>query len=194
MRQVLSTALALSAIGAALMVGSAHAATTAPDTSWCSNPPLYQPFLAWGDTNSWALLPGEGLDNLAGTGWTLNGGATISTQTLADGSTGRVLDMPSGSTAVSPPMCVGDGYPIAKTLILAKSKGSVAFTPYDLSSGRQMGTMQLPGKPNWSLTPPVNVLPGAVQGWHIMQFTYLAARNGNDDFKIYDFAIDPRMK
>jgi hypothetical protein len=193
MRQVLSNAVVLSAVVTALLVGSAHAGMSPPDTSWCSNPPLYQPFLTWGDTNWWALPPGENLDHFAGTGWTLERGATIGTRTLADGSTGQVLEMPSGSTAVSPPMCVGNGYPFAKTLILAKSKGSVAFTPYDLTTGRQMGTMQLLGLPDWSLTPPVNVLPGAVQGWHIMQFTFLAG-NGNDDFEIYNFAIDPRMK
>jgi hypothetical protein len=53
--------------------------------------------------------------------------------------------------------------------------------------------MQLPGSAKWSLTPPVNVLPGAVSGWHIMQFTYLAGGK-NSDFQIYDFGVDPRMR
>jgi hypothetical protein len=106
-----------------------------------------------------------------------------------------VLDMPSGSKAVSPEMCIGDGYPIAKTLIRygSGSSGSVAFTPYDLTTNTKLGTMQLPGRAKWSLTPPVNVLPGAMKGWHIMQFTYVAGGQ-NSDFQIYDFGVDPRMR
>jgi hypothetical protein len=156
---------------------------------------VFQPFLPWGDSNWYAMVPGEALDNFAGNGWVLSGGATITTQTLLDGKTGLVLDMPSGSKAVSPAMCIGDGYPTARTLIRygSGSSGSVAFTPYDLTTSKQLGTMQLPARTTWSLTPPVNVLPGAIQGWHIMQFTYVAGGHGSD-FQIYDFGVDPRMR
>jgi hypothetical protein len=186
---------ALAAVLAGLAVAPAQAATSSVDTSWCSAPPAFQPFLAWGERNWYAMVPGESLDNFAGSGWALTGGAKITTQTLADGKTGLVLDMPSGSTAVSPEMCIGDGYPIARTLIRygSGSSGSVAFTPYDLTANTKLGTMQLPGRANWSLTPPVNVLPGAVHGWHIMQFSYVAGGR-NTDLQIYDFAVDPRMR
>jgi hypothetical protein len=45
----------------------------------------------------------------------------------------------------------------------------------------------------WALTPPVNVLPGSISGWHIMQFTYVAGGTGSE-FQLYDFGVDPRMK
>lgn len=152
-------------------------------------------FLGWGDTNWYTLVPGESLDNFAGTGWTLSGGARLVSQKLYDGKTGYVLDMPSGSKAVSPLVCIGNGYPIAKTLIrnLAGTSDGVAFTPFDLTTNKQQGTMQLRGSTAWSLSPPVNVLPGAVSGWHIMQFTYVAGGR-TSDFQIYDFAVDPHMK
>jgi hypothetical protein len=173
----------------------AQAATTALSPSSCSAPPVSQLFLSWGDSNWYAMVPGESPDNFAGTGWTLSGGAKLTTQTLVDGSTGLVLDMPSGSKAVSPELCVGDGEPRARTLIRygSGSSGSVAFTPYDLTTNTKLGTMQLPGSAKWSLSPPVNVLPGAISGWHIMQFTYVAGGK-TSDFQIYDFGIDPRMR
>jgi hypothetical protein len=186
---------ALAGALAGIAPGPAQAATGSIDTSACSAPPLFQPFLAWGDSNWYAMVPGEALDNFAGTGWQLSGGAKLTMQTLADGKTGLVLDMPSGSKAVSPQMCIGDGYPLAKTLIRygSGSSGSVAFTPHDLTTNTTLGTMQLPGSAKWSLTPPVNVLPGAITGWHIMQFSYVAGGKSSD-FQIYDFGVDPRMR
>src|ERR1700733_5298612 len=71
--------------------------TTSVDTSSCTAPTLSQPFLAWGDTNWYALAPGETADDFAGAGWTLKGGAKIVTATLEDGTTGSVLDLPGGS-------------------------------------------------------------------------------------------------
>jgi hypothetical protein len=188
------TIAALATLIAAASTTPAQAAN-APSSSSCSTPSVSQVFLGWGDTNWYTLVPGESLDNFAGTGWTLSGGARLVSQKLYDGKTGYVLDMPSGSKAVSPLVCIGNGYPIAKTLIrnLAGTSDGVAFTPFDLTTNKQQGTMQLRGSTAWSLSPPVNVLPGAVSGWHIMQFTYVAGGR-TSDFQIYDFAVDPHMK
>src|ERR1700746_3017074 len=68
--------------------------------SQCVEPTLTQAFLYAGDTNLYTLAPGQVPDNFAGTGWVLSGGASIKRTTLEDGSTGNVLDMPSGSQAV----------------------------------------------------------------------------------------------
>jgi hypothetical protein len=57
-----------------------------------------------------------------------------------------------------------------------------------------MGRMALKSSGQaWALSAPVNVLPGSVSDWHIMQFTYLASSKGSD-VQIYDFGVDPRMK
>src|SRR5947209_3117450 len=104
-RRALGLAVALAAVGA----GSAQAATTAGQ---CPPATLSHPFA--GDSRWYTLAPGETADNFAGTGWVLTGGAKIVTQTLADGSIGSVLDLPAGSTATSPGMCVDSSYPLAR--------------------------------------------------------------------------------
>lgn len=191
----LAAVAAVATVGLTIAVSPAQAATSSVDTWACSNPLVTQPFTAWGDREWYAMAPGESLDNFAGSGWALSGGASIITERLADGHTGLVLSLPSGSKAVSPDMCIGDGYPIAKTVIRYGSgnNGSVAFTPYDLTTSTPKGTMQFPGEATWSLTPPVNVLPGAISGWHVMKFTF-AAGGRNSVFQLYDFAVDPRMR
>ena len=103
---------------AAFAAAPASAATTNPlDTSMCSNPTLSQPFLSVGDHNWYTLMPGESADSFAGGGWTLSGGAKIVTTKLADGTTGSVLDLPSGLKAVSPVICVTSAYPTARTTV-----------------------------------------------------------------------------
>jgi hypothetical protein len=43
-------------------------------------------------------FPGRaGTNVFTGTGWTLSGGAKVVSATLADGTTGTVLDLPSGA-------------------------------------------------------------------------------------------------
>lgn len=190
--------LALAVVIAAIVSKSAQAATyTPPSTAGCKDPAVSQLFLPWGDASWYAMTPGETPDNFAGTGWTLTGGATIKTATLTDGRKGHVLDMPSGSKAVSPQMCIGEGEPDARTLIreVAGSLGSsVAFTPFDLTTDTQIPSMGLfPTGTAWSPSSLVAVLPIDLSGWHIMQFTYVVGGTGND-FQIYDFAVDPRMK
>ena len=69
---------------------------TPVDTSACSAPSLSQALLPFGDSNWYTPLPGESNDAMSATGWTLSGGASIKTTTLADGKIGPVLDLPSG--------------------------------------------------------------------------------------------------
>src|SRR5438477_9933584 len=94
----------------ALFPGQAAAAT-------CPNSLFSQPLLSFGDAGWYTLAPGESVDNFAGTGWSLSGGARIVTTTLADGARGAVLDLPAGGAAVSPPTCVTNDYPTARALV-----------------------------------------------------------------------------
>src|ERR1700733_8620297 len=92
--------------GATSTTATSGTAATSVDTSTWANPLLTQPFLAWGDSNWYALAPGETADAFGGAGWGLTGGAKVATTTLKDGTTGSVLDLPRGSTAVSPKVCL----------------------------------------------------------------------------------------
>src|ERR1035438_2145816 len=107
----------LGVVIAALGAAPAQAATTPVDTSMCTPPVFAQPFLSWQDTNSYTLVSGQQADNFSGAGWVLSGGAKIVTATLADGTTGSVLDMPAGAQAVSPTICVESDYPDARMMV-----------------------------------------------------------------------------
>src|SRR5579875_3275622 len=102
------TAAAPAAAPTAAAPAAAPTAAAASAGTGCPEPALTQPFA--GDSRWYALAPGESGDDFAGTGWALTGGAKIETETLADGRTGPVLDLPAGSTATSSPMCVDSSY------------------------------------------------------------------------------------
>jgi hypothetical protein len=177
---------------------SAVAATAAPvDTSACSAPQLTQPFLSIRDSNWYTLVPGQTADSFNGTGWTLSGGAHIASSSLSDGAQGNALDLPSGSSAVSPPVCVSSDYPTARTMVrdVAGSEGvhvSVSYagtktadTPQNV--GQVHGTQSA-----WTASNQFNVHPGNLPGWQLVQFT-LTPGGRSSEFQIYNFWIDPRM-
>src|SRR5690242_16460800 len=93
------SAAGLAVVAAACTGGTAQAA--APVQMSACDAPNYsfsQPFAASRDSNWYTLAPGQDVDSFNGQGWTLTGGAKIVTDTLADGTTGQVLDLPAGST------------------------------------------------------------------------------------------------
>jgi hypothetical protein len=172
--------------------GQNSSLSTSTSTSACSAPTLTQPFLSIGDSNLYALAPGESPDNLTGTGWTLSGGAKIVRTTLADGSTGSVLDLPSGATAISPQMCVTNDYPTARTLVrdVAGSEGVQVGVSYAGGAEQTVGHVQ-GQKTAWTTSAPFNVNPGSQAGWQLAQFIFVG--NGkNGEFQLYDFYVDPR--
>ena len=192
----------LAVLVAGLVAGPAAAKPTPPaqtliDTSMCSDPLLSQPFVSSNDTNWYTLAPGETADNFDGGGWTLSGGAQIITTQLADGQTGSVLDLPSGSTAVSPSICVESDYPTARTMVQNGKGANIAFavsyagTP-SWDKPQPAGGIKGSGT-GWSLSNPFQVHPGNLPGWQLVRFT-LTANGKANDAQIYNFYIDPRMK
>src|SRR5690349_18923507 len=100
---------AVAACSALLALGAGAAQAAQPQsfsTAGCIAPALTQPFAQINDHSNYMLAPGQSDGQFQGTGWTLSGGASIVTATLPDGGAGQVLDMPSGSKAVSPVICV----------------------------------------------------------------------------------------
>jgi hypothetical protein len=190
--------LALVVVVAAIVSKSAKAATTTVDTSMCGNPLLTQPFLSYGDTNWYALVPGQSPDSFDGGGWTLTGGAKIVTVGLADGTTGSVLDLPSGSRAVSPTICVTSSYPTARMMVrdVAGSEGVFFYVSYEGTStwNTPKNTGQVHGSGTaWTLSDSVNLQPYNVSGWQPVRFA-LVPGGTTSSFEIYDFYVDPRMK
>jgi hypothetical protein len=98
---------------ACLSTGSARAAGLI-STDTCDNATLTQPFLPWGDSNSYKLVPGGDFEgSLAG--WTLTGRAAKVSGSEPYGATGSVgkssINLPMGSSVQSPYTCVDAAYP-----------------------------------------------------------------------------------
>lgn len=192
-----SAVVGLLLAGGAVAPAQAKQSATRVNTSSCQNPLLSQPFLASGDQNEYALLPGETPGSFNGAGWTLFGGAHVSTAPLAGGGTTSVLDLPSGSAAVSPMVCVTSDYPTARGMVrdVSGSEGVSFYTWYEATKRWQMPKNggQLSGKDtDWTLSDPVNLQPSEAPGWQPVRFM-LVPGGQSSEFQIYDLYIDPHM-
>lgn len=108
-----TSALACASVGLLASPGSAGVlSTVAGVLPSCAARPTTTPFARWGDTSSYFLMPGGGFEAGA-PGWTLTGGPRV----VAGNETSFVnamtdthsLAMPTGSTVVSPTVCVAMG-------------------------------------------------------------------------------------
>jgi hypothetical protein len=170
----------------------------APSTGPCSNPVLTQAFLSTGDTNYYTPAPGMTGGALAQGGWTLTGGAQILTTTLADGTTGPVLDLPAGSMAVSPNICVTSLYPTARMMVRSVNGGDdlsfgVSYAGTNSWTNPQQ-TGHLNGNANnWTLSQAANLQPSTASGWQIVRLV-LTPDGGHSEFQVYDLQLDPYAK
>jgi hypothetical protein len=190
---------ALGSLGLGMLIAAFTAipAQASPNLSQCTTPEYSQPFLYAGDSNWYTLLPGESADNFEGAGWELSGGAQIVTTTLSDGSTGQVLDLPSGSKAVSPVICVTSRYPTARGIVrnVKGSEGVFFYVEYEGTNTWEhpKNTGQIHGSGTaWTLVTPVNLQPYNVPGWQPMRIT-LVPGGKTSDFQVYNLYVDPRM-
>ncbi len=186
------------AVGAVLALGAVAPALASADTSIpCSAQTFSQAFSAWNDLNWYTPVGGETADNVNGAGWTLSGGATLVSTTLRDGTAGQVLNLPGGATAVTPPICIDQMYPTARTMDkeLNGSSGVHLSIAYALGGVWQAQAVAgyIAGGVAWGpsgrLALPVNLLAGSVPA----RFTFTAAA-GRGATQIYDFYVDPRLR
>jgi hypothetical protein len=156
---------------------------------------LSQPFLAWGDPNEYTLLPGETFDNVDGTGWLLFQGASLTTTTVQDGQTGQVLDMPAGSVAVTPPLCVdASDYPMARAMVgdVSGSEGVAVYVSYEAHDSWgwpfAAGMIKASG-PGFYPSKPIMLHSSELRGDHLVRLV-LVAYGG--EYQLYNLYIDPR--
>ena len=202
------TAAALAAFAPAAFAPASANAKTSSSTSQmtaaevaaaeanCTPPAVTQPFLPFGDANEYALVPGQSCDNFSGSGWSLSDGASIVSATLYDGSSGNVLLLPAGASAVSPPMCITNQDPTARAMIrdVAGSAGVDITVTYLGPGGSSTNTGNIKGSAGtWSLARTVNIHPSSVSGWQLAQFTFTPHGDGSSEYQIYNFYADPRM-
>jgi hypothetical protein len=185
---------ALAVCGAVLLVGAVPAQAATTEKNACEAPVLSQPLLSAGDANYYFMPAGESANNFAGTGWSLSGGASIQQVTLANGSSGAVLDLPSGAQAVSPVICVTNEYPFARFAErqVNGTEGVNFYVSYLTSQGwsnRYGG--QVRGKGNgWTLSQQVAMQPSKTGGWQLAEIILTGAGKSND-FQVYNLYIDP---
>jgi hypothetical protein len=201
----LAVAALLAVVPAAASAKPSSSTTSAPKATTsalaaaqasCTPPALTQPFLSFGDDSEYALVPGENYDNLSGSGWMLTGGAHIVNATLSDGTQGSVLDLPAGSTAISPPTCVTNQDPTARTMVqdLAGSAGVNVVVGYLSDNGLSVSTGNIQGSAGgWSVSPIIDIHPSSVSGWQLAQFVFTPNGKGPSEYRIYNFYIDPRI-
>ena len=189
-------------------MGSTAAAANAALGVACPTP-TSQPFATWGDTSNYALAPDGGLENGA-TGWTLTGGAKVvsgNESYSASGPGSHSLSLPAGSSATTPPMCIGvvstkmqtfisnSGAATSRLHVQVIYGGGVGSLVGGLGAGLGLsdeGTYAANGA--WQPLPlPVTMLGGALPlltQYVQFRFTPLAA-GGN--WRIDDVYLDPLM-
>lgn len=164
----------------------------------CSPPPLSQLFLSYNDTGWYTLLAGETTNGFDGGGWQLGGGAHIITTQLSDGQVGPVLDLPGGSVATSPAVCVSPSFTTARTMMrtLARNDGvSVYVSSADTEAWngpRNLGQVKSSGA-EWTASDALSLQPAIGGGWQRVRFT-LVPRGAHTEYQLYNFGLDPRMK
>ena len=133
-----------------------------------------------------SLAPGGDFNSLDGGGWQLAaGGADIIQEADPDGSSTRVLALPSGAVAVSPTMCVDLDYPTARAWVRnAVGGGDVDISVvYDAGKTanvpKEVGHLHGTKKASWGLSPDVKIQPqlaGKEAGWRRVAFVLSARR------------------
>ncbi len=171
----------------------------------CPGQTFAQPFMELGDSNYYTLVEGSEFER-SGEGWTLLGGAKIVEGTRPDGARGGVLDLPSGSIAMSPPVCVTLQYPTARTWAEAGQSGgtisvAVLYNTGNLGRGLpttasvSIGSVSSEPGAGWQLSQPFNVNPqlgGASEGVREARFVYTAVGR-RADYHVSGLFVDPRF-
>ena len=189
----------LVAAAAGLTATPALAAEAQSDQPPCSAPKLSQAFLSFNDTGWYALFAGETTDNFDGAGWKLGGGAQIVTTKLIDGHVGPVLDLPAGSVATSPLLCVSPSFTTARAIMRTPSRQDGGVSVYISSRGsdtrsnpRSLGQLSA-SDTDWTATDPLSLQSAIRGGWQQVRFT-LVAHGQRSEYQLYRFGLDPRMK
>jgi hypothetical protein len=112
-------------VSAGALTGSANAQLLG---GACGERQFSRPFLRWLDPMQYTLTPGGNFESGA-RGWTLKGGAKVVTGNepwKVSGAGSRSLYLPSGSSAMTPPVCIETHDPTVR--YFAKNRGIVALS------------------------------------------------------------------
>jgi hypothetical protein len=182
---------AVCAVGIMLVAGAVPAQAASTEKSSCEAPVLSQPLSSAGDANYYFMAPSFG------SGWSLKGGASIQKATLANGSTGAVLDLPTGGEVVSPTICLTNEYPFARFMErqVRGNEGVNFYVSYLTAQGwsaRYGGQVRGKGS-SWTLSEQVAMQPSKTGGWQLAQIILTGGGNSSE-FQLYNLYIDPYVR
>jgi hypothetical protein len=190
-------------VACATMATSAHAGVLTTSATDCGNPELSQPFKAWLDNSTYKLVDNGAFED--GTdGWTLAGGARVvdgnATQHVHGARVSKSLLLPSGSSATSPPVCVGLNEPTLR-YFTRKNSGLLSTLTVSVQVQLQLGIwvtlpigVDLGGKWHPSLPNLViaNLLPLIPPDQTAVRFKFAPLLGGS--WQIDDVYVDPRNR
>jgi hypothetical protein len=105
-----SLAALAATVAAMAFASSASAGILTASAKDCGDESLSQPFAGFGDTHQYKVVQGASFEG-ALTDWTLRGGAKVVSGNepwkVGGSSHGKSLVLPAGSSAITPPACVG---------------------------------------------------------------------------------------
>lgn len=168
----------------------------------CPGQTFSRPFEAFDDSNYYTLVAGSEFEE-GPEGWELADGAEVVEDELPDGSTGGVLNLPSGAFAVSPPVCVTLQYPTARAWSRTVEGGGgvsvgvrYAGSKSNSGNGKRVGQLDAKAKDGWKLSHPFNVEPqitGSEEG--VREVRFIVANTTKDGlFQFSGLYVDPRMR
>jgi len=199
-------ALTLCALLAASAASASRAEAADGSLLGCGYTPEH-PFLRFLDPLPYTLAPDGGFEAGAA-GWQLSGGAKVvsgNNSFYLSGAGSKALQIPSGGSATSPPMCVPLLLPVVR---FAATGGAFLSTlkveaVWNDSAGRQKSIELLPivlgGARSWLPTLPLLQLGGALNALTLnglttemsFRFTPRGGLFGSGTWKIDDIYVDP---
>jgi hypothetical protein len=201
--RILQLGVALGAALAALGCPAAGAATSFPGLETCAGQRFEQPFVPWADPASYTLAPGGAFEG--GPGWTLRGARVVSGnepfRVHAAGDS-RALQMPAGSSATSPWMCVGLLYPTVRTFAVRSGSAFTALRVEVIWAVAGGGTGSatialLPASTSWAPTAPFALLgnlPATIDPSHAAIQLRLSVVGSGATWRVDDVYVDPFRK
>jgi hypothetical protein len=195
--------LTLAAI--AIAAPSASAGPLVSSAEGCADQPLTRPFLPWLDLMRYELAPGGAFEGRR-SAWKLRTGAEIvngnESHYVRSRKDSQSLALPPGSSAISPPMCVGLLHPTLRAF--ARNEGSLlsAMRVTVLFEDALGNIQRLPigvmvGQRRWAPTLPVpvvaNLLPLLPHERTAVAFKF-APLGAGGAWRIDDVYVDPMRR
>jgi hypothetical protein len=186
------------------LAAPAQAGVLTTSATNCADPELSQPFAPWAD-HSYYKLVDNGAFETGTEGWTLTGGARVvngnATQQVHGAADAKSLSLPAGSTATTPPVCVGLNEPTLR-YFARKNSGLLSTltvsvqvqlvlggTWVTLPIGVDLGGSWHPSLPHLVVA---NLLPLLPPDMTAVRFKFAPLLGG--DWQLDDVYVDPRQR